>query len=86
MGLMIFVVLGATVVPRLLEAISALPENQRIAITLSQYEHLSYQEISNILNCSTMAVKSLLSRARSNLRAALARYLGPDFAKKLPNP
>ncbi len=71
---------------KLLEAISALPENQRIAITLSQYEHLSYQEISNILNCSTMAVKSLLSRARSNLRVALARYLGPEFAKKLPNP
>jgi len=71
---------------KLLEAISGLPENQRIAITLSQYEHLSYQEISNILNCSTMAVKSLLSRARSNLRVALARYLGPEFAKKLPNP
>ena len=67
-------------------AIDALPASQKIAITLSRFEHLSYQEIAEILSCSTMAVKSLLSRARCNLRDSLARYLGPEFEEKLPNP
>lgn len=60
------------------EAISQLPENQRVAIILNKYEQKSYEEIARILNCSTMAVKSLLSRARSNLRSALFRYVRPD--------
>lgn len=71
---------------RILAAIAELPENQRIAITLNRFEHMSYQQIAAILDCSTMAVKSLLSRARCNLRDALLRYLGGDFAKKLANP
>lgn len=58
-------------------AIGALPENQRIAIVLNKYEHKNYEEIAGILDCSTMAVKSLLSRARGNLRQALGRYLHP---------
>ena len=70
----------------ILAAIAELPESQRIAITLNKFEHLSYQEIAKVLDCSTMAVKSLLSRARCNLRAALVRHLGDDFAEKLPNP
>jgi RNA polymerase sigma-70 factor (ECF subfamily) len=70
----------------LAQAIAALPENQRIAVTLNKFEHLSYQEISEVLGCSTMAVKSLLSRARCNLRDALSRYLGGDFLRDLPNP
>lgn len=71
---------------RILAAIAELPENQRIAITLNRFEHMSYQQIAAVLDCSTMAVKSLLSRARCNLRDALLRYLGEDFAKKLANP
>jgi len=66
---------------RLAQVIAALPESQRIAITLNKYEHMSYQEIADILNCSTMAVKSLLARARTNLRDALARYLGTDVTR-----
>ena len=57
------------------EAIEQLPENQKVAIILNKYEHKSYEEIAQILNCSTMAVKSLLSRARSNLRTSLGRYV-----------
>jgi len=71
---------------RILAAIAELPENQRIAITLNRFEHMSYQQIAAVLDCSTMAVKSLLSRARCNLRESLLRYLGGDFAKKLANP
>ncbi len=57
------------------EAIDQLPENQKVAIILNKYEHKSYEEIATILDCSTMAVKSLLSRARGNLRSALTRYV-----------
>ena len=56
-------------------AIDQLPENQKVAIILNKYELKSYEEIAAILNCSTMAVKSLLSRARGNLRVALMRYV-----------
>ena len=57
------------------EAIDQLPENQKVAIILNKYEQKSYEDIAAILDCSTMAVKSLLSRARSNLRTALMRYV-----------
>ena len=62
----------------LAQAIGELPDNQRIAIVLNKYEHKSYEEIAAILDCTTMAVKSLLSRARANLRKELLRYLRPD--------
>ncbi|HET6427102.1 MAG TPA: sigma-70 family RNA polymerase sigma factor [Phycisphaerae bacterium] len=71
----------AELADKLNESVAELPDSQRIAITLNKYEHMSYQEIADILNCSTMAVKSLLARARCNLRDALARYLGGEFAK-----
>ena len=60
---------------KITKAIAALPENQRASFVLNKYEHLNYQEIAEILECSTMAVKSLLSRARCNLRDALRGYM-----------
>jgi RNA polymerase sigma-70 factor (ECF subfamily) len=60
---------------RLAQAVSELPENQRIAIILNKYEDKGYQEIAEVLDLSTMAVKSLLSRARENLRASLQKYV-----------
>jgi RNA polymerase sigma-70 factor, ECF subfamily len=57
------------------QAVEQLPENQKIAIILNKFESKSYEEISEILDCSTMAVKSLLSRARANLRDTLSRYV-----------
>ena len=71
---------------KITEAVDALPENQKASFILNKYEHLNYQEIAEIMDCSTMAVKSLLSRARCNLRDAMRGYLGEDFLKKLPNP
>ena len=56
-------------------AIDQLPENQKVAIILNKYEQKSYEEIADILDCSTMAVKSLLSRARGNLKVSLRRYV-----------
>ena len=50
-----------------------LPENQRVALTLVTYQELSYEEISEILNCSIGAVKSLIHRARQNLKKLLIK-------------
>lgn len=56
-------------------AIRLLPEKQRLAVVLRRFENKSYEEIAEVLNLSVPAVKSLLFRARSELRAALDRYL-----------
>lgn len=53
-------------------AISALPVNQRVALTLFQYEHLSYQQIANVMQVTVEAVRCLLTRARNKLRELLA--------------
>ena len=60
---------------RIAQAVNALPDNQKIAIILNKYEQKSYEDIADVLDCSTMAVKSLLSRARANLRQSLGRYV-----------
>ena len=56
-------------------AIAQLPETQRMAVILRRYEELSYEEIAEALDQSVSAVKSLLFRARSELRENLKRYL-----------
>lgn len=58
-------------------AIAELPETQRMAIVLRRYEELSYEEIGAVLKLTPPAVKSLLFRARTELRARLHRYLEP---------
>jgi RNA polymerase sigma-70 factor, ECF subfamily len=57
------------------QAISQLPEVQRMAVILRRYEDLSYQQIGEILDLSVPAVKSVLFRARTELRARLSSYL-----------
>lgn len=52
--------------------IDALPENQRIAFTLSKYDEMSQREIAGILNISEGAVEALLQRAKANLQKNLA--------------
>ena len=58
------------------EAIMQLPESQRMALVLRRYEQLSYEEISEVLDLSVPAVKSVLFRARTELRTRLNKYLG----------
>jgi RNA polymerase sigma-70 factor (ECF subfamily) len=57
------------------KAIMKLPETQRMALILRRYEELSYEEIGEILDLSVSAVKSVLFRARAELRARLSKYL-----------
>lgn len=56
-------------------AIARLPETQRMAVILRRYEELSYEEIAEAVDQSVSAVKSLLFRARTELRESLKHYL-----------
>ncbi len=60
------------------KAIAALPEKQRLAVVLRRHEDMPYEQICEILKMSLPAVKSLLFRARTELRKHLASYLGED--------
>jgi RNA polymerase sigma-70 factor (ECF subfamily) len=57
------------------ESIQRLPETQRLALVLRRYQQLSYEQIAEILNLSVPAVKSVLFRARTELRSRLSKYL-----------
>jgi RNA polymerase sigma-70 factor (ECF subfamily) len=52
-------------------AIDSLPQNQKVAFTLSKYEELSYQEISDVMDLSVSSIESLLHRAKKNLQKKL---------------
>jgi RNA polymerase sigma-70 factor (ECF subfamily) len=56
-------------------AIAKLPDTQRMAVILRRYEDMSYDQISDVLQISVPAVKSVLFRARTELRERLANYL-----------
>jgi RNA polymerase sigma-70 factor (ECF subfamily) len=56
-------------------AIEELPETQRLAVILRRYDDVPYEEIGEILELSVPAVKSVLFRARTELREKLKRYL-----------
>ncbi|HEY1084674.1 MAG TPA: sigma-70 family RNA polymerase sigma factor [Prosthecobacter sp.] len=60
------------------KAIAALPEKQRLAVVLRRHEELPYEQICDILKMSLPAVKSLLFRARAELRKHLSAYLGEE--------
>ncbi|MFM1802562.1 MAG: hypothetical protein RJA81_1914, partial [Planctomycetota bacterium] len=44
-------------------------------IVLNKFEEMSYAEIAEVMGRSELAIKSLLSRARVNLKDQLASYL-----------
>jgi RNA polymerase sigma-70 factor, ECF subfamily len=55
-------------------SVESLNERQRMAVLLSKFEGMSYAEIAEVMDVSLPALKSLLSRARENLRAVLQPY------------
>jgi len=57
------------------QAVQALGDRQRMAMMLSKFEGLSYQDIADTMGLSVKAVKSLLSRARVNLKMLLQPYI-----------
>ena len=56
-------------------AVDALSPRQRTAVLLAKFEGMSYEEIAEAMEMSVSAVKSLLTRARENLRILLAPYV-----------
>jgi RNA polymerase sigma-70 factor (ECF subfamily) len=57
------------------QAVGSLSDRQRMAVLLAKFEHFSYADIGTVMDMSPQAVKSLLSRARSNLKETLQPYL-----------
>ncbi len=55
-------------------AMDALSDRQRLAVLLNKFEGMSYADIANTMELSPQAIKSLLSRARENLRQMLEPY------------
>jgi RNA polymerase sigma-70 factor, ECF subfamily len=64
------------------QAISSLPEKQRVAVLLHKYEEMDYAEIAKILECSESALKSLLFRAYETLRVQLAPLVAQPVARR----
>jgi RNA polymerase sigma-70 factor (ECF subfamily) len=58
------------------QAIASLSDRQRMVVLLAKFEQCSYEEIAASMKLTVPAVKSLLFRAREQLRQALAPYLG----------
>lgn len=57
------------------EALEELGEDQKMAVLLNKFEGMGYAEIAEVMGRSEPAIKSLLARARYNLRERLEPYL-----------
>ena len=67
---------------RLQTALAALPERQRVAITLCYYQEMSNIEAAELMEVSVEALESLLARARRALRSSMSE----DNSLNGPNP
>lgn len=61
-------------------AIASLPKAQRMALILAKYDEMPYAEIAVVLRSSEKAIKSMVHRARENLRERLAPFLQQEEA------
>jgi RNA polymerase sigma factor (sigma-70 family) len=61
----------AEICERVRAALLALPEDQRTALVLKEYQELSYREIGEVLGCSEEAARARTYRARQSLRLSL---------------
>ena len=59
----------------ILDAIEALPEELKIAITLREFENLSYEEIAKVMDCPLGTVRSRIFRAREAIDSVLQPLL-----------
>ena len=63
-------------------AMQALPEELREAITLREIEGLSYEEISEVMNCPIGTVRSRIFRAREAISAKVKPLLENQSGKR----
>ena len=66
-------------VSKVRDAINSLPDKQRSALILREYDQLDYQEIASILGQTVSSVKSLLFRARNSVKMQLEGYIGDSY-------
>jgi RNA polymerase sigma-70 factor, ECF subfamily len=64
-------------------ALDGLNERQRMAVLLSKFEEMSYADIATAMELTPKAIKSLLSRARVNLREALEPYFARGQSREV---
>ncbi len=64
------------------QAVEALPEELRTAITLREMEGLSYEEIAELMGCPIGTVRSRIFRAREAIAAKLRPMLGTSEYKR----
>ncbi|MBI5848307.1 MAG: sigma-70 family RNA polymerase sigma factor [Nitrospirae bacterium] len=57
---------------RVMHAVGKLPDNMRLAVLLSKYQGLSYDEIAGVMGCSVTAIKLRVHRAKAILAAELS--------------
>jgi len=57
------------------KAVDELPDRQRMALVLAQFEEKSYKEIAEIMKISLSSVESLVFRARAALRHKLVKVV-----------
>lgn len=57
------------------EALETLSDRQRQALFLNKFQHMGYADIAATMDLSLQAVKSLLTRARENLRLKLEHFV-----------
>ncbi|WP_019122435.1 RNA polymerase sigma factor [Brevibacillus massiliensis] len=63
-------------------AINNLPEKQRSALILREYEQMDYSEIATILDLTVSSVKSLLFRARQSIKSQLESYMMEPYLEE----
>jgi RNA polymerase sigma-70 factor (ECF subfamily) len=59
-------------------AIDSLPDELRAALTLREFEGLSYEEIAEILGCPIGTVRSRIFRAREAIDQRVEKQLGGE--------
>lgn len=72
------VLFGAELKAVVERAISALPEDLRTAITLREFDGLSYEDIADIMHCPVGTVRSRIFRAREAIDAMVSKQMNGD--------
>ena len=60
------------------QAIQDLPEDLRVALTLREFDGLSYEEIAEVMDCPVGTVRSRIFRAREAVDGRIAPLLGEN--------
>ena len=61
------------------EAISSLPEDLRVAVSLREFEGLSYEEIAEVMDCPVGTVRSRIFRAREAVDSQVKKMLDGEL-------